>query len=454
MIESLISSFSEQTQQNTKDQLRQIISVLPWDIIKKDSGTFFNIHRLLSHYGCMSLGIRFTVQYNLYAGTILYLGNEEQVSWLMSSHDFGCFALTEQSSGVSSGLVINTNCFYDEKSKTFHLKSRSIDDRKYWISQGTIAMYCVVFANLIIKEKNYGPHAFLINLVELVKKQQVIITNMGEKTVANDLDNASIYFDCYIEQSCLLSKYTKIVDGNYINDGHYSFLTIAIRLLTGRYAIATSALTYYKQILNRFEDIASNREIYITKDTSRKINQLPEYANYMKKCLQLMEKIDKYNTKVEKDIIEHINKNMVFSDQLIDAISISKIISTTIPVVTIPVLRRLLGSQSLIYKNKLHDKELDIFLMCAFAEGSNDLLKQKITRDVMVKLKNSWLFKFQYPIHFYNLLPLLIQLYIRKDKVTTWFDNYEYIITFAHDKILAETDIDLNKLTYTLKSKF
>ena len=72
----------------------------------------------------VSFGIRFTVQFNLFAGTILELGNENQVSLLdrlQEEGKLGCFALTEKLAGVSSGLVVNTTCTWDPELKNFIL---------------------------------------------------------------------------------------------------------------------------------------------------------------------------------------------------------------------------------------------------------------------------------------------------------------------------------------------
>jgi len=455
-IKNLINSFKQSDDPEvTINQLRELISIIPWDITRNDCMNFFHIHRLLSQKGLMALGIRFTVQYNLYAGTILHLGSDEQKIWVKNNTDIGCFALTEQSAGVSSGLVINTNAYYEPFSKTFKLKSNTIEDSKYWISQGLLAKYAVVFANLHIDKINYGPHGFLVDLSEIKKQNGLHITDMGTKTVANGLDNAKIYFDVSIPETCLLSRFTKIVNGVYLRDKKYSFLTVAIRLLTGRYAIATSAHSYYSQILEKFEKIAVDRKIFITNKNLKSISELPEFSSYLSKCKDWEKKIGIYNRYVEDNIKIHIENDIDFPDWLIESISISKIISTTIPVISITILRRLLGSQSLIYDNMLHDKVLDIFLMTAFAEGSNDLLKQKITRDVVFQLKDNLLYALSKPYYLWTFAKLLIDLYTKTNKVDAWFDNYDKIIAFAHDRILEKTGInmDLLSLTYPTKSR-
>jgi acyl-CoA oxidase len=67
--------------------------------------------------------IRFTVHYNLCAGTVLGLGNAEQVKMLDEWQDaglLGCFSLTEKLAGVNSGLVVNTQAHSDSVADVYN----------------------------------------------------------------------------------------------------------------------------------------------------------------------------------------------------------------------------------------------------------------------------------------------------------------------------------------------
>ena len=58
-----------------------------------------------------ALWTRFTVQYNLYAGSIVALGTDEQREKLIASQAggaLGCFAFTEKAAGVMSGAAMET----------------------------------------------------------------------------------------------------------------------------------------------------------------------------------------------------------------------------------------------------------------------------------------------------------------------------------------------------------
>ena len=131
---------------------------------------FFLAHRLLSTVGLGGFGVRFTVQFNLFAGSILGLGGEAQVKQLdtiQESGKLGCFLLTEMQAGVLSGLIVETTADYDPSTQSFILHTPSDKAAKNWISQGYTAELGVVIADLRIAGKSHGPHAFLMQMVPL-----------------------------------------------------------------------------------------------------------------------------------------------------------------------------------------------------------------------------------------------------------------------------------------------
>lgn len=73
---------------------------------------FFEAHRILARHAVEhgpGFWIRFTVHYNLFGGTILAAGNDQQVEALadyQAAGELGCFSLTEKLAGVQSGLVV------------------------------------------------------------------------------------------------------------------------------------------------------------------------------------------------------------------------------------------------------------------------------------------------------------------------------------------------------------
>ena len=106
--------------------------------LRDNPDKFFLAHRLLAKHSPDNgpgFWIRFTVHYNLFAGTVVALGNEEQVAALDDLHDpgrLGCFALTEKLAGVNSGLVVNTTIDWDPDSQEFVLATPDEGAHKNW----------------------------------------------------------------------------------------------------------------------------------------------------------------------------------------------------------------------------------------------------------------------------------------------------------------------------------
>jgi acyl-CoA oxidase len=234
--------------------------------MKDEPEKFFMAHRVLSSIGLGGFGIRFTVQFNLFAGSIVGLAGPEQYKMLDKIQDkgeLGCFLLTENQAGVLSGLIVETTADWDEASQEFILHTPSDKAAKNWISQGYTAELGVVIADLRIKGKSYGPHPFFMQLREDGKLCKGIrIDDMGTKTIANDLDNARVWFDqVRLPNDALLNKFCKIENNEYVQVGEERMRieVIGQRLLTGRLAIAESALYSARVLLMKTEKYAQQK---------------------------------------------------------------------------------------------------------------------------------------------------------------------------------------------------
>ena len=192
---------SECSFEESADRLRSLAKtdLLRGTDIRDEPEKFFEAHRILARHSVNhgpGFWIRFTVHYNLFAGTILAVGSEGQVAELakyQSEGKLGCFSLTEKLAGVQSGLVVQTTVDYDQDTQTFNLHTPNDGARKNWISQGFTADKTVVLADLRVKGESKGPHAFVMDFrKDGALVGGITVDDMGEKTVGNDLDNAWI----------------------------------------------------------------------------------------------------------------------------------------------------------------------------------------------------------------------------------------------------------------------
>lgn len=160
--------------------------------------------------------IRFTVHFNLFAGTVVALGTKAQIAALVARNKqrprLGCFGLTECLAGVNSGMVVETTAEFVDGG--FVIRTPNAGASKNWISQGLVADESVVVAALTVNGKNYGPQAFLVQLRDPKTGELmpgVTATDMGKKTVGNDLDNARLSFTNFrVPCEALLARYLSV----------------------------------------------------------------------------------------------------------------------------------------------------------------------------------------------------------------------------------------------------
>ena len=183
------------------------------------------------------------------------MASERQIEeWLPAFQrdgKLGCFLLTEVQAGVLSGLIVETTATWDATKGTFTLHTPSDAAAKNWISQGYTAELGVVIADLVLPDgTSKGPHPFFIELRDtetLELRKGIRIDDMGTKTIANDLDNARVWFDSVeLPRDALLEKFAVMDPGTheYVQTTSQA-MTIEVlgqRLLTGRQAIAEAAL--------------------------------------------------------------------------------------------------------------------------------------------------------------------------------------------------------------------
>lgn len=353
---------------------------------------FFKAHRLLAEIMCAGFGIRYTVLFNLFAGSIIGLGTEEQAKQILSpiqtKGELGCFALTERSAGVLSGLIVETTAAWDLNKQKFVLQTPNEDACKNWISQGLAAEWAVVVACLITPDgKNHGPHAFYLRIRdfgtgELVRG--VTATDMGPKTVCNDLDNAALSFDgVEIGLENLLQRYSTIepATGKYVQKTKEKMRieVIGQRLLTGRLAIAQMSCIGVRNLFDSVEKYANNKQVHPAPGVSYPLAQVPQLAEALRDGRRGLTRMIQYSNAVETDLCACLRRNVVPERRLVEEIAVAKIKALEVAIEAGHKLEQEVGSFALMGGSGFEHK--DVLLCCKFAEGDSRILMQKMTRD-------------------------------------------------------------------------
>lgn len=383
--------------------------------LRDDPEWFFEAHRIVAAHGD-DLGsgfwTRFTVQFNLFAGTVLAAGSPshvEQLRAMQAAGELGCFALTEKFAGVSSGMVVETVAAFDAASRTFVLRSPNEGAVKNWISQGFCADKSVVIADLQLEDGiSQGAHAFLIDFrvpqgggagggassqhgaKELVPG--VRMADMGRKTVANDLDNAWVAFDgVRVPESCLLDRYSSIDaagrrmvqrphgEQGMVEQGASQvsgMMQIGQRLFSGRVAVAQAALVFGRHLFAKTRGYTDTKLCWAPKGLRPPLSMLPQLSSLYEEADLAFGYAEQYAARCEADYCHCVRADQLPNAQLQEAIAVAKVRAVETVIQLCFRLKQAVGSYALMVGSGF--EYLDGMQIAKFAEGESFVLMQKL----------------------------------------------------------------------------
>mmetsp|Transcript_49019 Transcript_49019/g.137219 ORF Transcript_49019/g.137219 Transcript_49019/m.137219 type:complete len:479 (-) Transcript_49019:82-1518(-) len=362
--------------------------------VRDDPEWFFEAHRIIAAHGEAVGGgfwTRFTVQYNLFAGTIVGVGNDSQIAQLkdmQKAGQLGCFGLTEKFAGVSSGMVVETIAEFDAATREFVITSPNEGAYKNWISQGFCADKSVVIADLLVGGQSHGPHAFLIDFrVDRNGARELVpgvrLADMGRKTVANDLDNAWIAFDgVRVPESALLDKYAGIDgQGKYFEKvkGMRTMDQIGQRLFTGRVAVAQAALVFGRKLFERTRTYTDKKLCWAPNGMRPPLSMLPQLRSLFEEGEEAFAYAERYVKLCEDKLNECLRGDRIPPTKLTEAIAVAKIRAVETVIQLCFRLKQAVGSYALMEGSGF--EALDGMQIAKFAEGESFVLMQKLARD-------------------------------------------------------------------------
>ncbi|XP_071499066.1 peroxisomal acyl-coenzyme A oxidase 1-like [Diadema antillarum] len=167
---------------------------------------------------CMNNNIGFAIHTLMFIPSIERLGTEEQkAKWLPLARQYkilGTYAQTELGHGTYlSGL--ETTATYDEMTQEFVLNSPTQTAMKWWPGAlGKTCTHCIILAQLIVRGKRHGVHAFILQLRSLETHQPLpgrTIGDIGLKSSYAAIDNGFLILEqVRIPRENMLMKYAKV----------------------------------------------------------------------------------------------------------------------------------------------------------------------------------------------------------------------------------------------------
>jgi len=223
-----------------------------------DPKNIFTAHEILGQVNG-SLATKFTVQFNLFGGTLQALSTERHAPFLAqvdSLKNMGCFCFTELGYG-NNAPKMETTAHYDPATRQFTINSPTVASQKFWITNGAKhANFAVVFAQTHVAGKNEGINAFIVPIRDenMNACNGVFIEDMGVKLGMNGIDNARLSFDhVKIPLENHLNAQNQITpEGKFISDTpkvSQRFFKVADRLLSGRLCISAMCMGTTKYLL-------------------------------------------------------------------------------------------------------------------------------------------------------------------------------------------------------------
>lgn len=160
----------------------------------------------------------------MFIPTILSQGDpEQQAEWLPKCNSLeiiGTYAQTELGHGTFvRGL--ETTATYDPATQEFIMHSPTLTSTKWWPGgMGKTSTHAVVMARLIIKGKDYGPHAFIVQLRSLRDHKPmpgIKVGDIGNKVGFGGVDNGFMSMEYVrIPRNHMLMRFSKVApDGTY-----------------------------------------------------------------------------------------------------------------------------------------------------------------------------------------------------------------------------------------------
>ncbi len=251
-------------------------------------------------FGDLSILVKVGVQFGLFGGAILQLGDKRHhdlyLTDLVKGDLVGCFAMTETGHG-SNVQALGTTATYDREADEFVVHTPDTLSRKDYIGNAAQhASMAVVFAQLVIDGESEGVHGFVVPIRDGKGRPLpgIEIEDDGPKIGLNGVDNGRIGFDqVRIPRENLLNRYAEVRDdGTYhsdIENRDRRFFTMLGTLIQGRVSVGGAGITASKVALAVAIKYANKRRQFGPPDSDHE-ELLLDYGMHQRRLLPLLAK--------------------------------------------------------------------------------------------------------------------------------------------------------------------
>ncbi|EAL65771.1 acyl-CoA oxidase [Dictyostelium discoideum AX4] len=361
-----------------------------------------------------SVSLKFAVQYNLWGGTILFLGtkkhHDKYLSDIATGKLLGVFGLTELGHG-SNVNGLETTATYDRNTQEFIINSPTWESQKYW--PGNISKHgkmATIFARLLINDndigsgsgsgdsgikKDMGIHAFVVQIrSESTSNNKygellpgVTVRDISLKNCYNGIDNGGLSFNnVRIPRENMLDRFSRVdANGKYHCDlpsNRHFAMTMSVFFI-GRLCLSLNALSFMKSGLSIAIGYSINRHQFSTTTKSRQEIPILVYSTTQLRLIPYIARA--YALDLAHKMIADLLGNSTISKEVIHSYSSGfKAITSWTSVESLQLAREVLGGQGLRLCNRI-PMLLNHADLITTGEGDNTVLCQQVTKFLLAK---------------------------------------------------------------------
>jgi acyl-CoA oxidase len=353
--------------------------------------------------GDLSLMVKAGVQFGLFGGAVLHLGNPDQHERYLSDIAFGrllgCFAMTEHGHG-SDVAALRTTATYDPATQEFVIDTPDDDARKEYIGNAARdGKHAVVFAQLVTGGETRGVHAFLVPIRDQDGRPMpgVKIADCGFKAGLNGVDNGQLWFSgVRIPRTELLDRYGAVEpDGSYrtpIENQTKRFFTMLGTLIQGRVSVAGGAGSATKVALAISLNYAERRTQFQAPGRSGEVVVL-DYLSHQRKLLPALAKTYALHF-AQAELVATLHDVFTKADpdderrrELEARAAGIKATATWHATKTIQTAREACGGAGYLGENRLPGLKADTDVFTTF-EGDNTVLLQLVAKELLTSYRD------------------------------------------------------------------
>jgi len=353
--------------------------------------------------GDLSLMVKAGVQFGLFGGAVLHLGNAEHhrryLADIASGRLLGCFAMTEHGHG-SDVAALRTTATYDPAAEEFVLDTPDDDARKEYIGNAARdGRLAVVFAQLVTGGESHGVHAFLAPIRDEAGNPMpgVRIEDCGFKAGLNGVDNGQLWFSgVRIPREALLDRYGSVApDGGYstpIENQTKRFFTMLGTLIQGRISVAGGAGSATKVALRIALHYAERRTQFEAPGRDGEVRLL-DYLAHQRKLLPALAKSYALHF-AQAELVGTLHEVFTHADpadprrrELEARAAGIKATATWHASRTIQTCREACGGAGYLGENRLPGLKADTDVFTTF-EGDNTVLLQLVAKELLTSYRD------------------------------------------------------------------